>query len=107
MWFNWRFATLGALSWLLGLTVFAGLTGLTSGWPPPPKWAQADALAVVQFTSDPTQVCRQAGGKDRRDAACGARGWAILPNPCIWPGNESFARLACHELGRVNGYLAP
>lgn len=28
----------------------------------------------------------------------------VLPNPCTFPDEERFARLACHELGHLNGW---
>ena len=70
-----------------------------------PQRYQGDNSATVIFTS------RQ----ETMDGACTPKkpGLAlactlqkktiIMPNPCLWPGNE-YAKLLCHEMGHVNGW---
>lgn len=102
MWVNWRLIGIWAASSVIGISAFV----VAQAWERPPPPAQADALASVQFSSDPNRECAKAG-MNIHVAGCGGKGWAILPNPCQWPNRTGdYGDLTCHELGRINGYAA-
>lgn len=89
-------------------TDFRGPYQMTSesvGWPP--QRFRGDRTATVVFID-------QAGV----DAACGkARSGKIkiacahlledritMPNPCTFPADDDYARIACHELSHLSGW---
>lgn len=103
MWINWRLVMVWGFCSSIGVSAFVVAA---HAWDRPPLWAQADTLASIQFVADPSRECAKAG-MNTHVAGCGGRGWAILPNPCLWPNRRGdFGDLACHELGRINGNLA-
>jgi hypothetical protein len=90
-----------------------GLIALVMGWlapiPSGVGW-QKDNTAVVSFTSDPQTDCAILHNERPEDnegvVACvnDIRGdKMILPNPCLFK-TEHYARVACHELGHINGW---
>ena len=85
-----------------GAHLFAALF---AGWlffqAPPPEY-RGDGHALVEFVprSDMTALCDKLGVTgEARIEACSRPGEIVLPNPCAWPVQESYAELACHELG--------
>lgn len=71
----------------------------------PPKRYQGDAVAAVSFQTSPTcgGATHEAGVSVE---ACAGGGWINAPNPCQWPGTDTYAQLLCHEVGHVNGWPA-
>lgn len=78
----------------------------------PPVRFQDNNVAVVQFT-DQAGIHKYCGTPEpgfqiiacRRQAENGAS-VLFMPNPCLTGGLEFYAKIACHELGHVNGWSA-
>jgi len=73
----------------------------------PPQALQHDASAHVKFIArgKVTPACEDLGAAPERTIEACTRGTLIvMPNPCRWPGRESYAELMCHELGHVSGW---
>lgn len=76
------------------------------GWPP--RRYRRDATAQVHFVDQKhvTGYC-DAGdpaGPGWETVACESGFTLYLPNPCTYPDGDEYARIACHELGHVNGW---
>lgn len=75
----------------------------------PPARYQGAAFALAQF-ADTATVLRVCGGSAHEAGvmveACVRNSVIIAPNPCQWPGSDTYAQLLCHEMGHVNGWPA-
>jgi hypothetical protein len=74
------------------------------GWPP--RRYTSDNTALVHFVA-PDKIDGACGVKHdpvNPEEACQEGAVIVLPNPCTFPERETFARLACHELGHRNGW---
>lgn len=82
-----------------------------NGWPPL-RFRDDVILKSVEFVQ-PGDVAKRCG-VTRRDIevqACArlrqdGNHTVILPNPCRAPKSEDWAKLACHEIGHINGWPA-
>ena len=72
----------------------------------PPARFQGEASAYVHFVHDVAATCPIKAPAGYTLKGChqklGKQSILILPNPCAYPGE--FARIACHEIGHVNGW---
>jgi hypothetical protein len=70
----------------------------------PPIKYQRDAQVTVYFES-PNKI-----NWDANKGQCGVvfayqtKKEIHIPNPCVYPKTDSYARLLCHELGHFNGW---
>ena len=73
----------------------------------PPVQYQGEASAYVHFVRNVPATC-----PFKAPEGYTVKGWhqrlngqsiIILPHPCAYPAEE-FARIACHEIGHVNGW---
>jgi hypothetical protein len=80
-----------------------------SGGTPPLKY-QKDIKVTMYF--DNPNVINKTLYEGKR-AICGYTLYAYtypdtktmhLPNPCVYPQTDAYARLACHEMGHANGW---
>lgn len=74
----------------------------------PPKIYRGDALAMTVYVGDverPT-LCGKSEHRGLTTLACTFRRkrLVVMPNPCRYARHEFYARLACHELGHINGW---
>jgi len=98
---------MGFLALLMAACAVATTSWVDDGYPP----VRYQHNGIAQVTTFTNQVgidaaCGKAGPGARTEACSFPKTLAlVLPNPC---GSEfagqSFARLACHELGHLNGW---
>jgi hypothetical protein len=92
---------------MIGALLLLATAGSTidDGWPPRGRYRR-DATAQVHFVDQKhvTGYC-DAGDPDAPGdvtIACQSGFTLYLPNPCAYRGE--YARIACHELGHINGW---
>ena len=81
----------------------------TDAWPP--VRFQGDNTATIAYV-DPTLIDMLCGKAPNgwKTQACTTGNVTILPNPCTFPHDDAFAKLACHEsahLPRANNVGDP
>lgn len=93
-----------ALPFLVAASAAAGTTSWIDDGYPPARY-EDDRTAFVQFV-DKTQIESNCGKGDGGIVlACSFGTRLVLPNPCSPEfAGQSFARLACHEMGHANGW---
>ena len=76
-------------------------TMTSDAWPP--TRFQGDNAAAVLFVAPGLidQLCGKAPAGYITEA-CQEGETIVLPNPCLFPHDDNFARLSCHELGHRN-----
>lgn len=86
-------------------------TAYSSDWPP--MRYRRDNGALVMFVSPELAVkmCGPPEKPDQTRAGCGVMGdngvWVLaILNPCLFPSDDLYALLVCHELGHINGWPA-
>lgn len=77
--------------------------------PLPPAHMRGDAMATVAFTANPERLCGTPPA-GMRIAGClrpypGGAHIMVVPNPCPYAATEPYARIVCHEMGHVNGWV--
>ena len=74
----------------------------------PPERYQGDGVAVVLFVSDVREYCNTNTPAGYVLIACAKKidgvPVIVMPNPCPIGDIDFYARVACHELGHVNGW---
>ena len=91
---------------LAGLLLLLSAYADKPAFPQPPGALQNEATILVQFVAPErlAAVCKSHGATVVAAACTVDRKLMILPNPCQRFNDTSYAQLACHELGHVNGW---
>lgn len=79
--------------------------GPGDGWPPV-RYRKDNATQVSFLHQMSIEVVCGKAKKPKVMMACTnvESGAIALPNPCEYPDRDDFARIACHELGHLNGW---
>ena len=96
---------LAAASLMAAPALAPNSTMTSDAWPP--ARFQGDNASTVLFVAPGLidQLCGKAPAGYRTEA-CSDDNLVILPNPCLFPHDDNFARLTCHEIGHVAGWPA-
>lgn len=100
---HWKAALVAPLLLSAGNPVERG--PLNADWPP--ARFQGDNMAVVIFASDVSAFCGKAPAGYTVMGCQGRRKGVpviVLPNPCTSGAIDGTAKIACHELGHLNGW---
>jgi hypothetical protein len=96
--------THAALAGALTAAGCATMSALEPTTVPPARLHHVPVTAQVEMVH-PARVpirCAERGTRTIGPArGCANHGWMVIPHPCTWPGNESYARLVCHEAGHA------
>ena len=77
----------------------------------PPARFQGDATVVLEVTDQAgiERTCHALFGAPPphlKTNACHTGERMVMPNPCLAPPEETYARMLCHELGHANGWAS-
>jgi lysozyme len=81
-------------------------TDAFDGWPPQRYTKNTSTYVYFATAAQIAVQCSDDGKPDPNIEACssGPPNKAVMPNPCIFPAADNYARLLCHEIGHLNGW---
>lgn len=91
---------------LLSLMASSAVAFMTVPKPPPEYQKPPSEYVLVHYVpaAKVAEACKGSAPPGMAVYACSRGSYVILPNPCEAAQFDSFAELACHEMGHVNGW---